>query len=233
MDRNGRKTLGGEGGGEGGGGPAGDGAGDAGTGDGERRPPPVVPELVTGEAVRVELVGRFILQPREVDGVVRDVRVPLDEYRRGMVARVLAEAATLADFRGLWVEAKRRRALVEHLLGAHYSPEAVRELVQMDDFDTFDLFARYGYEAPALRRRERADAFLAQQSPWLAAQPDKTAIVLRGFAHQFAAGGTEALESPEFWRVPEIARAGGLKALAGLGKGVEVVKDVKMRLFGA
>ena len=233
VDRNGRKTLGGEGGGEGGGGPAGDGAGDAGTGDGERRPPPVVPELVTGEAVRVELVGRFILQSREVDGVRRDVAVPLEEYRRGMVERVLAEAATLADFRGLWVEAKRRRALVEHLLGAHYSPEAVRELVQMDDFDTFDLFARYGYEAPALRRRERADAFLAQQSPWLAAQPDKTAIVLRGFAHQFAAGGTEALESPEFWRVPEIARAGGLKALAGLGKAPEVVKDVKMRLFGA
>ena len=94
-------------------------------------------------------------------------------------------------------------------------------------------FWRLLLAAPALRRRERADAFLAQQSPWLAAQPDKTVIVLRGFAHQFAAGGTEALESPEFWRVPEIARAGGLKALAGLGKGVEVVKDVKMRLFGA
>jgi hypothetical protein len=122
---------------------------------------------------------------------------------------------------------------VEHLLAAHYSPEELRRVAEMADYDSFDLFAEAGYAARALRRRERADTFLAQQAHWLAAQPDKTATVLRAFARQFSAGGTEALESREFWHVPEVARAGGLKALAPLGVGAEVVRDVKMRLFGA
>jgi type I restriction enzyme R subunit len=174
-----------------------------------------------------------VLQAREVDGVLRDVAVPLEEYRRGLIERVLAEAATLDDFRGLWVQTQRRRALVEHLLAAHYSPEELRRVAEMADYDSFDLFAEAGYAARALRRRERADTFLAQQAHWLAAQPDKTATVLRAFARQFSAGGTEALESREFWHVPEVARAGGLKALAPLGVGAEVVRDVKMRLFGA
>ena len=61
---------------------------------------------------------------------------------------------------------------------------------------------------------------------------EKPATVLRGFGHQFAAGGTPALESAELWNVPEIRRAGGLGALKPLGRAADVVKDVKMRLFG-
>jgi type I restriction enzyme R subunit len=220
---------GGNGGGSGGGGGGNDDEDGSGTGP----TPPPLPELRTGEAVTVEQTGRCVLQAREVDGVLRDVAVPLEEYRRGLIERVLAEAATLDDFRGLWVQTQRRRALVEHLLAAHYSPEELRRVAEMADYDSFDLFAEAGYAARALRRRERADTFLAQQAHWLAAQPDKTATVLRAFARQFSAGGTEALESREFWHVPEVARAGGLKALAPLGVGVEVVRDVKMRLFGA
>ena len=208
-----------------------DGGGPGGGGDNDRDGPPV-PELRTGEAVTVEQVGRFILQAREVDGVMRDVKVPLDEYRRGMVERMLKEAATLQDFRGLWIEARRRRALIDHLLGAHYSPETVRELTGMKACDTFDLLAHHGYQAKALTQAERAQAFLVSQAPWFASMDEKPATVLRGFGHQFAAGGTLALESAELWNVPEIRRAGGLAALKPLGRAADVVKDVKMRLFG-
>ena len=46
---------------------------------------------------------------------------------------------------------------------------------------------------------------------------DKAAIVLKGLGHQFAQGGTDALESANLWEVPEIKLAGGLNALRGLG----------------
>ena len=41
----------------------------------------------------------------------------------------------------------------------------------------------------------------------------KAAIVLKGLGHQFAQGGTDALETPALWEVPEIKLAGGLNAL--------------------
>jgi len=38
-------------------------------------------------------------------------------------------------FRGLWVETQKRRALIDHLLGDHYSPDTVRELMHLGPND--------------------------------------------------------------------------------------------------
>ncbi len=194
--------------------------------DGKHRPP--LPELMNGEKVSIIPQGRFILQRREG----RDVPIPLDEYRQEMISRVLREAVTIHDFRGLWVETEKRRKLINHLLGEHYSPDTVRELMDMADCDHFDLFAHFGYREKALKRVEREDAFLEQQIPWFASMDDKAAIVVRGIGQQFGVGGTDALESSELWNVPEIRRVGGFDALRTLGKPAEVMREAKVRLFG-
>lgn len=206
---------------------------DGGDDGGEQGTPASLPEMRTGYDGAVVVQGRFILQERDVDGTRRNVRVPLDEYRRGMIDRVLREATTIHDFRGLWVDAPRRRALITHLLGEHYSPDTVRELMGLADCDHFDLFAHYGYREKALKRQEREAAYLAAQAAWFASVPPNTAVVLRGIGHQFGVGGTEALESTELWNVPNISRAGGIAALRVLGRPPEVVQDAKARLFGA
>lgn len=205
------------------------GGNDGGDDDGDDDDPLPLPEIVGGQAVSITPQGRYILQRR--DG--RDVPIPVDEYRQEMIARVLREAATIHDFRSLWVETQKRRDLINHLLGEHYSPDTVRELMGLIDCDHFDLFAHYGYREKALKRHEREDAYLVQQAPWFASVDDKTAIVLRGIGHQFGAGGTDALESELLWEVPEIKRAGGLSALHQLGKPAGVMRDAKTRLFGA
>ncbi len=206
-----------------------DGGGEGGSG-GSHNPPPL-PEMKTGQAGTVVEQGRFILQERLVNGERREVTVPLAEYRQEMVARVLREAATLHDFRDLWVETQKRRQLIDHLLGAHYSPDTVRELVGLTDCDQFDLFAHYGWREKALKRTERADAYLQAQALWFASVGASAAIVLQGVGRQFGLGGTEALESPELWHTPEIRRAGGVAALRPLGRPAEVLKDAKIRLF--
>ena len=190
--------------------------------------PALLPEMPSGGKGHVDALGHHILLRR--DG--RDTLVPIEEYRREMIARVLREAATIHDFRGLWVETAKRRALIAHLLGEHYSPDMVRELVQMDDCDHFDLFAHYGYREKALTRIERSAAYLTTHAPWFDTMDGKAAIVLRGLGHQFGIGGTDELESKELWNVPDIRRAGGLTALKGLGKPVDVLREAKTRLFG-
>ena len=61
----------------------------------------------------------------------------------------------------------------------------------------------------------------------------KTATVLKSVGNQFALDGTQALETPALWEVPEIKAAGGLDALAVIGKPVLVMKEAKQRLFAA
>ncbi|MDI1291161.1 MAG: hypothetical protein PSV18_00255 [Methylobacter sp.] len=203
------------------------GGGEDGGDDGEGGDePPVI--QIAGQIVTVNSEGRFILTRREG----RDVKIPIDEYRREMLQQVLREAGNLQDFRQLWIEAKKRRDLIDHLLGENYSPEVLRELEDMKDFDYYDMFAHHGYHAQALKRQQRGRGYLDRNLPWFDAMPTDTAIVLKGFGHQFGLGGTEALETSALWEVPEISRAGGLAALKKLGKPAEIILQAKERLFG-
>jgi type I restriction enzyme R subunit len=158
--------------------------------------------------------------------------IPVDEYRREVMARVLSEAHNLNDFRALWVEAKKRRSLIDHLLGDHLSPEVIRDAEQMNDFDLYDFFGKHGYHARALTRPQRGAEYLSANTAWFADMDAKSAIVLKGLGHQFALDGTEALESSALWEVPEIKLAGGINALRVLGSPAQVMQDAKMRLFG-
>ncbi len=205
-------------GGSGGGGGGGDDEGDG----------PPLPQVRTNTRMHVDEQGHYIVQHR--DG--RDVLVSIEEYKQGMVERVLREAGNLHDFRALWVDAPSRRKLIAHLLSAHYSPDTVRELMLTADHDHYDVFAFFGYGQKPLKRVEREAGYLGQHAPWFASVDSNAAIVLRGVGHQFGRGGTEALETKELWNVPDIRRAGGLMALRKMGLPVDVMREAKMRLFG-
>lgn len=210
------------GGGGGGGGDEPPGGGGGGGGDS-----PPVPEIPGKTLITPQ--GRFILSRR--DG--RDVPIPVDEYRREMIQRVLSEAHNLDEFRQIWIESQKRRKLIDHLLGDNFSPELVREIDQMTDYDIYDLFAHHGYRARALKRPERKTVYLEDNQPWFESMDAKAATVLRGLGHQFEVGGTEALETSALWDVPDIKVAGGFDALKTLGEPVAVMKDAKTRLFAA
>jgi type I restriction enzyme R subunit len=208
-----------------GGGGGGDGAGGDDDYDGNDDGP-VVP-VIGGQKVIDNAQGRFILVNR--GGVATPI--PVDEYRREVIARVLSEARSLDDFRALWVEAKKRRQPIDHLLGDHLSPEVIRDAEQMNDFDLYDFFGKHGYHARALTRSQRGAEYLNTNAAWFTSMDAKSAIVLKGLGHQFALDGTEALESSALWSVPEIAQAGGIDALRVLGAPTQVMQDAKMRLF--
>nr|VFJ92352.1 MAG: type I restriction enzyme, R subunit [Candidatus Kentron sp. H]VFJ93320.1 MAG: type I restriction enzyme, R subunit [Candidatus Kentron sp. H]VFK00111.1 MAG: type I restriction enzyme, R subunit [Candidatus Kentron sp. H] len=196
-------------------------------GPGPSPEPPSIAEM-GGQTVIINPRGRFILVRRHG----RATPIPVDEYRRAVIGRVLSEAHDLHDFRALWIEAPQRRRLMAHLLRENLSPEAIREIDEMNDFDLYDFLSHHGYHAQALTRLARGEWYIAHNKNWFERMDDKAAIVLKSFGHQFAQGGTETLESGSLWDVPEIKRAGGMDALRVLGKPVEVMREAKVRLFG-
>jgi len=184
--------------------------------------------LLTGQDVEIIGLGRYFTVNR--DG--RDILITADEYRQEVVSRVLSEAHSLDEFRTLWIETKRRKQLITHLLRDNFIPEVIRDSDRMNDFDLYDFFGHHSYFARALTRAERGINYMDANAAWFAGMDDKPAIVLRGLGTQFAKGGTEALEIPTLWDVPEIARAGGVDALRLLGKPADVMQEAKARLFG-
>lgn len=183
---------------------------------------------IKGHYVRITPQGRFILSSR--DG--QEAAIPVDEYRREIMQRVLSEAHNLDEFRQLWIETQKRKALINHILEANFSPEVIKEIDKMNDYDMFDFFGHLGYKARALKRTERGAHYIAENQPWFDGLDHNAATVLKAFGYQFALDGTDALETPALWQVPEIKAVGGINALKILGTPNDVIIEAKGRLFG-
>jgi type I restriction enzyme R subunit len=191
---------------------------------------PVEPTIVVyGMDVRVGDAGHLIVT--SVDGKPRPVTV--EEYKERLAERLVAEARTLEAFRELWITPPERREMLGRLPDGGRSPLVVRQLEEMDAYDLYDVLADIGYGLSPLTRERRVEAFAYKHGGWLAGLPPATAATLRALAGQFTTAGTEGLESREVFEMPEVVRAGGLKALKVIGQPDEILRQTKARLFAA
>jgi type I restriction enzyme R subunit len=192
----------------------------------ERDKPPTI--SVEGLDVIVTDAGQYILVT--IDG--QPVPITLEEYRERLAAKLLQEAATLADFRTQWIEPVNRRALLESLPESGRSVLLIQHLQAMDDYDLFDVLAELGYGLDAKTRVERAEAFDYKHEVWLTALPLVTAATIRAIAAQFAHNGIDSLESPQLFQTPSVRNAGGLNALKTLDA-AKMLRETKERIYAA
>lgn len=183
--------------------------------------------VIEGVTVRIEDGGRFVLMRR--DG--RDVRIPVAEYRAELAERLMREAPDLSAFRSAWIEPAHRREIIDSLVAAGYAPRVLQAVLEMEDYDSFDVLGEAAYNLVARTRAGRVDNFRARNKGWLDGMPMQGRSVMLALVQQFARGGTEELENPAVLRVPAVARAGGLAALRALGNPSDVLKTTRARLF--
>jgi type I restriction enzyme R subunit len=185
---------------------------------------------VFGFEVQVSDAGRFIVT--EVDG--KALPVTLEEYRERLTAKLLEEVPTLDEFRRRWEDPGRRRELLERLPDGLRSALLVRDQTGMQDYDLYDVLAELAYGMEPRTRSERAKAFTYKHAEWLASLPEKARVALAALVQQYAAGGTEALETPAVFDAPAVRSAGGFEALRVLGSRIsDVLREAKRRLFAA
>lgn len=188
------------------------------------------PTLIAGGfSVQVERDGHYVLGER--DGKL--VPVAYEDYKRELGERLKHEATSLAEFRERWITPPERQELLAALVSAHGSPTMIQMVDAKQDYDLYDVLAELAYRAKPRTRLDRSLAFRFKNETWLDAMPSPARGVILGIAGQFERNGTEALENREIWRVPAIQKVGGLAALRGLGRPMEVLRDAKTRLFSA
>jgi type I restriction enzyme R subunit len=193
----------------------------------EEKPEPIV--VVEGLEVHVNETGHYIVT--QVDGKAMPVTV--EEYKEQLAAKLIEEAPNLEAFRKLWVVPSERRELLGELPDGGRSALLVQQLEAMNDYDLYDVLGELGYGLSPKTREERAEAFGYKHRGWLDMMPDKAKATVEALMAQFARSGTEGLENPQIFSIPEVARAGGLKALKDLGEPRDVLRETKERMFAA
>lgn len=201
------------------------GGGDGGEGGGD--PEPSI--LVEGIEVGVNDAGRYIVA--DVGG--KAMRVPLEEYKAQLAARLVEEVKTLDDFRNRWTSPPLRQELINTLVTSGYSPTVVRLVDDRQEYDLYDVLAELGWGMNPRTRRDRTLAFTYKHEDWIDALPGKTAATIRAIANQFERGGTEGLESPQIFQTSEVKVAGGLAALKLAGNPRALYNETKARMFAA
>jgi len=161
------------------------------------------------------------------------VPVTVEEYKERLAARLVGEAPTLEDFRARWIKPQARKELLGQMPDAGRSPFLVQKLEDMEEYDLYDVLAELGYGTNPRTRKDRAYAFTYKNGPWLASLPFTTGDTLKAIASQFVKAGTDGLENPQIFKIPEVVRAGGLDALKTLGKPAEILHETKERIFRA
>lgn len=185
--------------------------------------------VVEGVTVEIREGGRYILMRR--DG--RDERVPIAEYRRMLAAELLKAAPNIGAFRSSWIEPPKRRAMIDPLVEAGFSPKVLQIVENMNEYDSFDVLGEATYGIDARTRLDRAERFKRNSGRWLDTMPVSARTAVLALADQFARGGTEELETASVLRVPAVARAGGVEALKALGHPREVLRQTRARLFAS
>lgn len=206
-----------------------DGSDDENDEGGEDEPSKPLPQAV-GIKVTVQDAGHYI--PMMIDG--KHVKVSVEEYKRRIAERLLAEAPTIDKFRASWIHPEERHNLINHLVSAGVSPVQVQKIGGMIDYDLYDVLAEIAYGINPRKRQDRVYAFTYKHEDWLLSLPKDAQETIKEIIAPFAIEGTEALENPNALQQTKAGRAGAMRALAATGKTpFEVFQEAKERLFAA
>jgi type I restriction enzyme, R subunit len=113
------------------------------------------------------------------------------------------------------------------------SPKVVQLIRDMQAYDLFDVLGELGYDWNPQTRILRFATFAQQQADWFKGMPSKSARTVEAIAQQFVQAGTDGLEDQQLFQIPAVMQAGGLPALKLVGRPIEVLQDMKIRLFAA
>ena len=186
---------------------------------------------VRGVEVRIEPDGIFILVPGEGGELER---ISIADYRERITDALLAEVDGLDEFRERWIQPQVRADLMTALPGEGSAVEVYRAAAELTECDLYDVLANLGWDETPRRRVDRADHFLEVEYEWRNAQGERPARVMEALAQQFGAGGTEELESQSVGQMPQVHRAGGLRALESARRSAaEMMIDLKRKLLVA
>jgi type I restriction enzyme R subunit len=195
---------------------------------GEPSEPPIIVSADGFEA-EVSNEGRYVVT--EENGQIK--RVTVEEFKQGLARQLVANSSTLGEIRSKWLNPSERRGMLQDLVYSGYSPEIVRQIEGMTEYDLYDVLVDIAYGAAPQTRAIRAYSFSYKQRSWLDTLPEQTKAVVLAISAQFGREGTEALESQQLFNVKDVRTAGGLAALKLGGDPAELLAETKRRLFAA
>ena len=109
---------------------------------------------------------------------------------------ILKEYRTLDDFINHWNEAEKKEAIVQELYEHNVFLEELREEIDSDDLDDFDLICQIAFDKKPLTRSERARN--VKKRKFLDKYEGIARKVLEGLLDKYATDGIDDLESIEF-----------------------------------
>jgi type I restriction enzyme R subunit len=129
---------------------------------------------------------------------------------------ILKQYANLDEFLKNWTQAEKKQAIVEELKEEGVLLEAIREEIDMDDIDDFDLICHLAYDKPPLTKEERANN--VKKRHYLYKYSGVAQEVLEALLDKFADEGIKEIEETRILELEDFRKFGSpLKIVKAFG----------------
>jgi type I restriction enzyme R subunit len=201
------------------------------TGDGKGGGSGEKPVIIEADGFEVEVApdGQYVVS--EVDGQIK--RITIENYKKGIAQKLLSDINSFEDFRNKWIMPQERKEMLDDLLQSGYSAEILRQVEDMSDYDLFDILTEIVFGNTAKSKMQRVLDFQAKERNWLSSLPQETRDVIIAIVNQFAVCGTDCIENSELFKVYDVMKAGGMKALNKNDNAKALLFEAKLKLFAA
>jgi type I restriction enzyme R subunit len=195
----------------------------------ELRPIKEAAERLVLTGVSVEIASEVVLT---VDATGQQMTV--SEYFAYTKGALQERVADVNELRVTWLDESRRKELISELEGEGVHLGLVADLAGVHDADTHDVIRHVAFDAPLVRRAERAEALLNHGRNWLAALSPETQAIALELVDAYRDGGIDQLDR-QVLKLDRFKRYGGavgvIKTLGGSAALDQLLAAVQSRLY--
>jgi type I restriction enzyme R subunit len=190
-------------------------------------PPLTQTTVLEGAEIRQTLIGRYV-----VTGTGDNQRaIGTDELGDELARAIIGVVRERAALRTSWLSAGPRRAMLRALPDEGRAVVYYRAAAGREDAELYDVLAELGWGIRARSREARAEAFSWRHADWLSSLPTETGNVVKALLRQFVMHGTERLDDIDVLELPDIEVAGGMRSLRKGGAPVDMLRQIRERIF--
>lgn len=158
-----------------------------------------------------------------------------EEYIRYAGKAVVERAGSAQDLQNIWLNPQKRQKFLNDLKSHSVFPEAIVELLDRPDVDTFDLLAHLAFGSILLSRDERVEKFLNFEQEFLSNFKADAKEIIFALLEKYRRAGIEEIETPAVFEVSPLDNLGKLEgAIHVLGSAEKLksaIETIRQKLY--
>lgn len=184
------------------------------------------PKKITIKGINVYIEEEVLI---EIEGS----QVSYAEYKKYAEEKLKEEIHTLDELKSIWLDDKKRKKLINELKQKDVELEIIKEIENMDEYDSFDIVAHLVFNIPLISKDERVKHFVNKHITKIDKYGEDIKEIILKLLEKYKYGDLEDI-SPKALVTPDLAKYAALQKFKNKMKREDIprfLENIRKDLF--